>query len=116
MPFLSEKDNAILENISEAINKIIEISKPYTSLEKFQDNFIHFDAVLMNFIVIGEMVSKLSEEFKENNEQIEWRKINAFRNILAHNYFGIDDKAVWQIIQDDIPKLKKSLREIFNSD
>jgi len=41
------------------------------------------------------MPSKLSENFKNKNTEIEWYKIQGFRNIVAHDYFGIDDKAVW---------------------
>jgi uncharacterized protein with HEPN domain len=49
----------------------------------------HFDAVLMNFIVIGEMAGKLSEDFKNIHNEIEWWKIKGLRNIVAHNYFGV---------------------------
>ncbi len=56
-----------------------------------------FDAVMMNFIVIGEIVGRLSGEFKEKYNQINWKKVLGFRNIVAHNYFGIDAE-VWEII------------------
>ena len=53
----------------------------------------------MNFIVIGEMTSKLSETFiQDTSELIDWYKIKGFRNILAHNYFGVDAEEVWQIV------------------
>jgi len=45
---------------------------------------------MMNFIVIGEMVARLTEEFVEQNTHVDWFKIRGFRNIVAHNYFGID--------------------------
>ena len=60
---------------------------------------------MMNFVVIGEMVDKLSEDFKNDNSEVEWIKIKGFRNIVAHDYFGIDAKEVWQIIIDKIPNL-----------
>ena len=65
---------------------------------------------MMNFIVIGEMVEKLSETFiKKTNTRIDWFKIKGFRNIIAHNYFGIDAEEVWQIIHDSLVKLKAEL-------
>ena len=58
------------------------------------------------------MVSKITDTFKSENLHIEWIKINDFRNILAHNYFGIDAEEVWQIIQNDLPLLKTQIKEL----
>ena len=95
----------------EAINKIFEISKKYKTEEEFSKDYISFDATMMNFIVVGEMANKLSESFKEKHNTIEWRKISDLRNIIAHDYFGIDDKEVWQIIKKKIPQLKNYLEQ-----
>lgn len=69
---------------------------------------------MMNFIVIGEQVGKLSEEIKSKNNQINWAKISSLRNILAHHYFGINVDIVWQIICTDLPVLKDDLNKIIN--
>jgi uncharacterized protein with HEPN domain len=61
---------------------------------------------MMNFVVIGEMVDKISDEFKKSHSNIEWIKIKGFRNIVAHDYFGIDAEEVWLIIKNKIPNLK----------
>ena len=68
----------------------------------------------MNFIVLGENITKLSENFKNKYNEIEWGKIYAFRNVLAHDYFGILAEEVWQIIKNDLPKLKTDLQNILN--
>jgi uncharacterized protein with HEPN domain len=68
---------------------------------------------MMNFIVIGEMVNKLSDDFlNETSENIDWFKVKGFRNIVAHNYFGIDAEEVWQIIQDSLINLKIELEKL----
>jgi len=67
---------------------------------------------MMNFVVIGEMVDKISDELKSNHPEIEWIKIKGFRNIVAHDYFGIDAEEVWQIIKNKIPALKSDLEQI----
>lgn len=66
----------------------------------------------VNFVVIGEMVEKLSEKFKREHNNIEWIKIKGFRNIVAHDYFGIDAEEVWQIIKNKIPSLKIELEKL----
>ena len=71
-----------------------------------------FDAVMMNFIALGEAVDKLSDNFKDDNNNIEWYKINSFRNIIAHDYFGVNASEVWQIIKNHLPKLKEDLMKI----
>lgn len=72
-----------------------------------------FDACLMNFIVIGEMVEKLSDNLKDiSNSQINWFRIKGFRNILAHNYFGVDAEEVWQIIHNNLPELEAELSKL----
>jgi uncharacterized protein with HEPN domain len=67
---------------------------------------------MMNFVVIGEMVDKLSDDFKVNNSKIEWIKIKGFRNLVAHDYFGIDAEEVWQIIKNKIPKLRSDITKL----
>ncbi len=104
-------DEAICLNMLEAINKIQEISKIFSSYEDFEKDYIRFDATLMNFVVIGEMASKLSDKFKKEHKKTDWRRISDLRNIIAHDYFGIDSKEVWQIINNKLPELKKYIEE-----
>jgi len=58
------------------------------------------------------MAEKLSEEFKQNTSHIDWLNSKGFRNIIAHNYFGIDAEEVWEIIHNDISNLKIELDKI----
>lgn len=112
---MSEKDRLNLLSILDSIKKILEYSAGYSNADEFYENQRDFDAAMMNFIIIGEMVARLSEEFIEGNKQIDWFKIRGFRNIVAHNYFGIDAEEVWQIIQSHIPKLQKEIHKILEN-
>lgn len=107
-----EKDKANLFAIQDSCGKIIDYTKGVFSAEEFYQDQKVFDAVLMNFIVIGESVSKISSDLKNQFYSVEWNKIKSFRNIVAHNYFGVDADEVWQIIGSDISILKKSVEEI----
>jgi len=107
-----EKDKLNLLSAVDAANKISVYSNGYNNADEFYENTRDFDAAMMNFIIIGEMVARLSDEFIEKYNDIDWHKIRGFRNIVAHNYFGIDAEEVWDIIQSHLPKLKNDLDKI----
>lgn len=115
MQSLSEKDSANLEAMLEAVKKIIRFTSKFNNADEFYDDELSFDAVLMNFVVIGESVAKLSKELKSNEKHIAWSKIKTFRNIIAHNYFGVDAEEVWQIIQLQLPEFKKQVSKILKA-
>jgi uncharacterized protein with HEPN domain len=100
------KDHHCLESIIEAIDRIIEYTSGFDSADDFNNDYRNFDATMMNFVVIGEMVDKISDDFKKGHDNFEWIKIKGFRNIVAQDYFGIDAEEVWQIIKSKIPNLK----------
>ena len=107
-----EKDSLNLLSIMDSISKIIQFTSNQRDPDAFFTDVKSFDAVLMNFIIIGEMVDRISEEFKKDNPQIEWIRIKGFRNLVAHDYFGIDAEEVWQIIFNDLPILKTEIEKI----
>ena len=98
----------------ETIEKIIRYTSNYSTAEELYQNDRDFDAAMMNFIVIGEEVGKLTDDLKTKNNQINWEKIYSLRNIIAHHYFGINVDIVWQIISIDLPKLKDDLNLLLN--
>ena len=106
------KDELSLSGMLEAIEKIEAYTARIQIAEELFKNEMHFDAVLMNFVIIGEMVERLSESFKSEHETIDWMRIKAFRNIVAHDYFGIDAEEVWQIVRNHIPKLKQNIKSL----
>ncbi|HKL31476.1 MAG TPA: HepT-like ribonuclease domain-containing protein [Tangfeifania sp.] len=109
---MHNKDYYILLSLIETIRKIEIYTKDYNSAEEFNNSTRDFDASMMNFIVIGENVGKLSENIKKQYPQINWNKIYGFRNIIAHHYFGINVDIVWEIINNDLPTLKAHLEKM----
>ena len=110
MPKISHKDFSCILNMLESIKKIQDYSTKFNNADELFNDTKSFDAIIMNFIVIGEMVDKLSEELiLETNPNIDWLKVKAFRNIAAHNYFGIDAEEVWQIIKGSMIELQNQL-------
>jgi uncharacterized protein with HEPN domain len=69
---------------------------------------------MMQFIVIGEMIDKLDTSYKKENSHIQWTKIKNFRNIIAHDYFGIDSDEIWDIIQNKMKPLKIEIEKLLD--
>ncbi|MEA1987407.1 MAG: HepT-like ribonuclease domain-containing protein [Candidatus Marinimicrobia bacterium] len=109
------KDETIILMMLDIIEKIFRYTSELSNPKKFFSNEKTFDATMMNFIALGEIISKISNEFKETNNDIDWREIYDFRNIVAHDYFGIDEYEVWEIIKKHLPKLKNKLEKILRS-
>ena len=112
---MSEKDRLNIVSILDSIEKLNHYSKPFNNADEFYKHQMEFDAAMMNFIIIGEMVARLSDEFLNTYNHIAWFKIRGFRNIVAHDYFGIDAEEVWQIIKTHIPNLEKELKIILDN-
>lgn len=72
----------------------------------FQNDPIYRNAAALCILQIGELVGKLTDEFREQHSAIPWRQIKAMRNIVAHSYGTVDPETSWEIITDDIPTLK----------
>ena len=87
----------------------------YTSghqLKTFVATQMTYDATLRNLELIGEAATHIPAGIRERAPRVPWRQIIATRNRLIHGYLGIDDDVLWSIIQDDIPSLLASLREL----
>jgi len=77
-----------LEDILASVNKILKYVGN-APLEDFIKDEMRIDAVVRNFEIIGEASSNISHEIREMYPFVEWRKISNFRNVLAHEYFGV---------------------------
>ncbi len=111
---MSDKDKGNLLAIIEASEKIIRYTQDHHSVETFYEDEETFDAVLLNFVIIGEAVARLSKETKDSNTGVPWKQIKGFRNFVVHDYFGVDAEEVWQILQSHLPKLIKDVTIILD--
>ena len=96
------------EDIMEAIARI----RSYTSgmsIQSFVNDAKTFDAVVRNLEIIGEATKKVPEHLRTQNSDIDWKKIASLRDILIHEYFGIDTEIIWDIIQSKLPILEKQV-------
>ncbi len=107
-------DKVRIQHISEAIRKIEDFTKT-ESEASFEENELVQSAVERQLEIIGEAANHLSEDFKMAYPEMEWNKLRAFRNIIAHEYFGISTKIVWTSVQQRIPQLKEIVNRILDN-
>ena len=101
----------LVEDIWEAIEKIERYASGLNH-DAFVKDDKTVDSVVRNLEIIGEAASRLTENFRTQHPEIEWRKIIGLRNRIVHDYFNIDVEIVWEIIQKDLPIFKSKLSVI----
>jgi len=104
-------DKIRLQHILDAINEIETYTKEVT-LEEFASNSMMFNATLRQLEIIGEASNRLSNKLISDNDDVAWARIIGLRNLVIHEYFGIDDIAIWNIIKINIPAFKTKVIEI----
>ena len=100
-----------LDDILEACRKV-EGYLQGVFRDQFDGDSMRIDAVLHNLHIIGEAVKGIPDEIREEHPEIEWRKIAGLRDIVAHHYFGIDLDIIWDVTQNKLPELFRSISEI----
>jgi uncharacterized protein with HEPN domain len=103
-----------VDDILEAIRKI-ELYTKDLSFEGFEQSNLIVDAVIRNLEVIGEAANKIPTDIRKESPEIPWRKMIDFRNILIHEYFGVDLSIVWVVATQNIPKLKSHFELLRNN-
>jgi len=109
---MTRKDPALfLEDILEAMNKIEKYTED-KDIEEFRADSMAVDAVLRNLEVIGEASTNIPSEFREKNPDIPWKRMIGLRNIVIHEYFGVDLNIIWRIVTKDLPETKPLIEEL----
>jgi uncharacterized protein with HEPN domain len=106
---MSLDESLYLADIQDSCKKVLKFTKGM-KYKDFVHDELHFDAVLRNLEIIGEAVKNISEETRQRYPGVKWRKIAGFRDIVAHEYFGVNDETVWDIVENEIPALLKIVK------
>ena len=100
-----------LQDILEAIEKIEKYTRAgRASVESDERTQVW---VVYHLEILGEAASKISRDIQNEHTEIPWGKVIAMRNILSHQYFGIDVDLVWRAVQQDIPELKAAIENLY---
>lgn len=101
-------DEQRILHIKEAIKEIEGYIKGININEFKSNSMIHF-ASIKQIEIIGEAARHITDETRNKFTDIEWKELAGLRNILVHEYFGIDSDLIWQIVTIDIPELKDKI-------
>jgi uncharacterized protein with HEPN domain len=82
--------------------------------ESFRQNRLIQDGVIRNLEIIGEATKKLPKSMTNRYPNVEWKKIAGMRDVLIHDYFGVDLERVWGVVKNRFPILKKNITNILN--
>jgi len=105
-----KEDRVYLEHVQEGLNWIAEFTGPGRGLF-LTDRKTH-SAVLRELQTLAESTQRLSDAQKAEHPEIPWREVAGFRNVLVHDYLGISLERVWEVIQRDLPPLRRAVQEI----
>lgn len=106
------KDQMIyLRHMLDAIQRIKDYTNNIDAKEFLKNNLVE-DAVVRNIEIIGEASKNLSTEFKKKHPEVPWKDIAGMRDRIVHFYFGLDFGLVWNVVENDLPKLEKAIVKI----
>ena len=100
----------VLESIIEIESYLIDVD-----FSGFSENSMMRFACIKQLEIIGEASNHISEDIKRKFTTIEWLQIVGMRNVLVHEYFGVDSNLVWEIVKNDLPDLKEKVMGIIDS-
>lgn len=93
-----------VDDMIAAAEKIVNFIGGMT-FDEFRADPKTFDAVVRNLEVIGEAAKSVPQEVRDRSSDIEWKKIAGLRDLLIHEYFGVDEDIVWDIVKNKVPDL-----------
>jgi uncharacterized protein with HEPN domain len=110
---MSRDEIMFLQDILSSCEKVLAYTENLT-LEKLLEDVKTYDAVVRNLEIIGEAAKHISEKTKKQLPDIQWRKVAGLRDILTHDYFGIDNDILWDVVRAKVPQLSRVIKQFLN--
>lgn len=101
----------IIESAELIEEYLVEIDK-----ELFKKSKQIQDSVIRRLEIIGEAVKNIPDDYKKSHTGIPWKQLAGLRDVLIHQYFGVDIELTWEIARYEIPKLKRILMDVLNNE
>ena len=100
-----------LQDILTAAQKVEQYTRG-KSFEDFVGDDVKLEATLYNLQIIGEAAKRVPKDIRDKFPEVNWTRIAGLRDVLAHNYFGLDLGIIWEIIQNRLVSLRLQIAEI----
>ena len=97
-------DRVYIGHILRCISRVEEYT--VEGRDRFFASYLIQDGVLRNLQVMAESTQRLSDSLRSQHPEVEWKALAGFRNVLVHNYLGVDLESVYRAVEQDVAKLK----------
>ncbi len=104
-----------LEDMLQSMNRIEEYMGDL-DFNKFKQNYMVVDAIIRNFEIIGEASKNIPADVQKKYPEIPWKKMYGLRNLISHEYFGIDYEMIWEIAKNNLPQNRVDLIEVIREE
>lgn len=108
----SRSPRLYVEDIKQACREILIFTSEIPNAEEFGKDRRTFLAVVRSLEVIGEAARQMPRGFKSAHPEIPWREVASLRNVIAHEYFGLDHEIIWDVIKTQIPDLIEKFQNL----
>ena len=108
----SRNPNLYLQDILQACDDILNFTQAMNSAVELQSDRRTFLAVIHSLEIIGEAARQMPKSFREKHPKFPWRETASLRNVIAHEYFGLDIDIIWDVVRTRIPRLVDQVRQI----
>jgi uncharacterized protein with HEPN domain len=108
---MSREYHLFLEDMRKACDKVIRYTHNL-NCEQFVADEKTFDAVMRDLEIIGEASKHIPDEVRKRYPNIDWTKIAGLRDVVAHEYFGLDIEIIWDVVTREVPALFDQLKQM----
>jgi len=102
----AKDDSVYVEHMLDCIQRIDEYIE---NKDQFYSSRLVQDAVVRNLQTMAESSQRLAPEMKQQFNDVPWKEISGFRNILVHDYLGVDLDVIWSVVEQELPRLEQAL-------
>jgi len=102
-----------VQDIIDSISKIEDYTSGFTK-EQFQKNSLMQNAVIRRLEIIGEAVKQIPDSIRNKYPAVPWKNIAGMRDVLIHEYFGVNLDRTWKVVEKNLPLLKREITKLKN--